>query len=274
MNIKKTIKSIFSKVGLQITRISPNGHVDRSKLSGSLQTAKAIGFAPRTIIDVGAAQGGWSLEVSSTYNDAVYLLIEPLAENVPMLQKACQKIGNADYLLAAACAKAGTVPINVHQDLNGSSLFGEREADINGTSRVVQAIILDRLAKKRSLNGPFLLKMDVQGAEMEVLRGSDNVLRLTEMLVLEVLLFDIFQGNNPQLFDIVAYLKSKGFVAWDMFGMGYRPLDQALCQVDMVFVKENGLFRRIHQYATEEQRRGNTKAPEKRSDQHGLSTKK
>lgn len=37
--------------------------------------------------------------------------------------------------------------------------------------------------------------------------------------------------------------------------MAYRPIDGALARVDMAFVRRDGLFRRIHQFATEEQRR-------------------
>ena len=61
-------------------------------------------------------------------------------------------------------------------------------------------------------------------------------------------------GKGPQLFDVVTHLKSKGFVAWDIFGLEYRMVDSALCQVDMVFVKEDGLFRKVQQYAREDQR--------------------
>jgi hypothetical protein len=101
---------------------------------------------------------------------------------------------------------------------------------------------------------PILLKADVQGAEMRVLEGALPVLDKVEMIVLEVLLFDFFQGQNPQLHDVVGWLHEQGFVTWDIFGQGYRPLDHALSQVDMVFVKNAGMFRTKHEYASEEQR--------------------
>ncbi len=49
-------------------------------------------------------------------------------------------------------------------------------------------------------------------------------------------------------------MKECGFVCYDIFGFQYRLLDNALSQVDMVFVKEKGLFRSDHSYATREQR--------------------
>ena len=53
--------------------------------------------------------------------------------------------------------------------------------------------------------------------------------------------------------DVVAYMKNLGFVVYDIFGEDYRPLDGALGQIDIAFVKENGIFRTDHAYATAEQ---------------------
>jgi hypothetical protein len=49
-------------------------------------------------------------------------------------------------------------------------------------------------------------------------------------------------------------MKSRGFVIYDISGLQYRPLDNALSQLDVAFVREDGLFRRLHYYATSEQR--------------------
>jgi hypothetical protein len=49
-------------------------------------------------------------------------------------------------------------------------------------------------------------------------------------------------------------MKQAGFAVYDIYGFNYRPLDGALCQVDMLFVKEKGRFREQHAFATAEQR--------------------
>jgi FkbM family methyltransferase len=213
-----------------------------------------MGFYPLTIVDVGAARGEWSTEVAKVYQKSRYILIDPLEEHVYDLQQVCRLIGNAEFKIAAVTERAGTVTINVHPDLDGSSLFLERESNINGEPRIVSAVALDDIVNELKLEGPFVIKADVQGAELKVLNGAGKLLPATEMIVLEVVLFDIFQGNGPQLFEIISYMKSKGFVVWDIFGLLHRPLDNALSQVDMVFVKEDGMFRKVHQYATEQQR--------------------
>ncbi|PJF20657.1 MAG: hypothetical protein CUN56_15065, partial [Phototrophicales bacterium] len=48
---------------------------------------------------------------------------------------------------------------------------------------------------------------------------------------------------------------AKGFVIYEIADILYRPLDNAAFQMDVAFVKQNGMFRKAHHYATPEQRR-------------------
>jgi hypothetical protein len=43
-------------------------------------------------------------------------------------------------------------------------------------------------------------------------------------------------------------MRERGFVAYDIFGGHTRPLDGALGQIDMAFVRESGRFRTHHAY--------------------------
>jgi len=60
--------------------------------------------------------------------------------------------------------------------------------------------------------------------------------------------------GGPELFDVVCRMKDLGFVAYDLFGLHYRPLDNALCQVDIIFVPQHSALRKSRDYATPEQR--------------------
>jgi len=150
--------------------------------------------------------------------------------------------------------KNGTTSINVHNDLVGSSIYKETEGgSIDGTERNVALVALDSVCHEQHTEGPYLIKIDVQGAEIDVLQGASTILAETEFVILEVSLFEFFKGG-PQFSDVIAFMKDKGFVCYDIYGFQYRPFDNALSQIDAVFVKENGRFRQIHVYATPEQR--------------------
>lgn len=252
--VTRLAKTLAASLGLEIHRAADEPGRRRASLWSCLTTARRLGFCPRTVIDVGAARGTWSLETSGVWPDAAYLLVDPLVENGSSLAIAATSLKHATWRAVAVGAAEGTVTINVHRDLDGSSLYEERERSIVGETRDVAMVTVDSLVADAGAVPPFLLKADVQGAELEVIRGAAATLQDADMVILEVLLFDFFQGKAPQFADVMAEMVQRGFVPWDVFGLGYRPYDGALSQADVAFVKDDGVFRGAHQYATEEQR--------------------
>jgi len=86
-----------------------------------------------------------------------------------------------------------------------------------------------------------------------VLRGAGALLQQAGYVLLEVSFFEFFAGG-PQFADVIAFMQARGFSAYDISGLQYRPLDGALSQADISFVQASGLFRQQHVYATREQR--------------------
>lgn len=253
--------AIIDKVrsAVRALRALLNGHLrmlernaSRQTLKGALEYARNLGFNPQTVIDVGADRG--TFELYETFPNASHILIEPLEENRPYLEQIVAKLKNAQFFIAAATEEAGSVTINVHPDFCGSSLYLEcEESDVNGVPRTVPSLTLDDLARQFDLQGPILVKIDVQGAELDVLRGAADILKITEFVIVEASFFGFFV-NGPLCHDIVVFMKERGFVLYDILNHMYRPLDDALSQVDLVFVREGGSFRKYQFYATKEQR--------------------
>lgn len=246
--LKNQVKKISRTFGFEITR----KNIYRATKAGFLQHISRLGFRPQTVIDVGAAFG--TFELYETYPDATHLLIEPLEEFGDALKAITQKY-KAQYVLAVAGAKSGSTVINVHPDLVGSSSLKETEGiRADGIPREVLVVTIDDICHEKNLKRPYLLKVDVQGAELDVLEGAKKVLKNSELVILEVSLFK-FMVNGPQFYDVVSYMKDRSYVVYDIIDHLYRPLDGALGCVDLAFVKENGQFRKEHFYATREQRK-------------------
>lgn len=244
------INAVFDYLGFEVRR--KDYTTSRHTLRGTCEQAKKLDFNPQVVIDVGAARG--TFELYETFPDAKHLLIEPLGENKPFLEKIVLSLKDARYVIAAATKKSGLITLNVHPDYDGSSIYREDEdSNVNGVPRSVRAVMLDDLCREHGLQGPCLIKIDVQGAELDVLEGATETMKSAEYIILEATLFKFFNGG-PQLFDVMNFMKQRGFVVYDILDYGYRPLDGAMSQVDLVFVKENGIFRKYHFYATKEQR--------------------
>jgi FkbM family methyltransferase len=251
---KAAAKRLFNAFGLEIrkkplpTRPEP---IPRASMGGALRQLSTLGFHPRTVIDVGVATK--TEELYQAFNDADILLVEPLVEFEPFLRDICRAY-KAQYVLGAAGENPGSAIINVHPDKFGSSFLKEFEGPgVDGVPREIPVVTIDQLYASRKLAGPYLMKVDVQGAELQVLAGATHTLQQTEVVILEVTLFGTMIGGL-QLADTVARMRQYGFAVYDVFGFNYRPLDNALCQVDMVFMQERGPFRQSHAYATPEQR--------------------
>jgi FkbM family methyltransferase len=219
-----------------------------------LERARRLGVRPRTVLDVGAAWGQWSEECHRIFRDARYILVEPLEELVPTLDAVRARLGAATVVTAAVAASDGEQVINVHRDLVGTSLFGEAEgAAVDGTPRTVPTVSLDALVERCDADGPYLLKLDVQGGELDALEGAASVLAQTHLAILEVTFFEFFRGG-PLAHDVIARMRDHGFTIYDISELTYRPLDGALAQADFTFVPADGPLRIDHRFATAEQR--------------------
>jgi FkbM family methyltransferase len=251
------VKRALHMLGLDIRRkraTAAEAGPPRASLGGALRQLRTLGCKPQTVIDVGV--GKQTAELYDGFPEAGVLLIEPVAEFEPYLKEICERY-KAQYVLCAAGEARGVATLNVHtEQLDCSSLFKEAEgAPVDGIPREVPMVTIDEVCSERDLKGPYVIKIDVQGAELKVLEGAARVLEETEVVILEVTLFGTMI-NGPQLADVVTYMKDRGFVVYDVWGCNYRPYDGALAQVDMAFVRGTGPFRKSHVFATPEQRKG------------------
>lgn len=222
----------------------------RRTLPAVLAHYRELGFVPNVVFDVGVGPG--TPELYEAFPDARLVLVEPLEEwrrHFEWVER--QRV--TDTISAAAGSRPGEVEIFVHRAPWCSSIFGAlRGEDGDGTRRSVPVVRLDDIAHERELVGPFVVKVDVEGAELEVLSGALEVLHTTELVLMEVSLFE-FVPRAPQFHDVVSWMHEHGFVVADLFDAHNRLLDGALARMDLAFVQEHGRFRRSHSYGTSEQ---------------------
>lgn len=262
------MKGIFKKIiglfGLEIIRrkkiaLTNNNNssitiqAHRNTMCDALTFLQLQGFYPDTIIDVGAGNG--TLPLLTIFSKARHLLFEPLIEFEAELQNLKTKY-NLDFYICAIGQSTSNVSINLHKDLFSSSLLDEEDGLIaNGNPREVEMITLESVDKLYNIpkDNRLLIKLDVQGAELQVLKSGEEILDKAEVIIIECSFFK-FLKNAPEITDIILYMKSKGFVIFEMFDFHNRPFDNALAQADVIFVKENGPLRKSHNWATPLQR--------------------
>jgi FkbM family methyltransferase len=210
-------------------------------------------YYPEVILDVGVANG--TPELYNSFPESKFILFEALEDFLPDIKNHKKNYKDINIELCALGSEEKQIEINVHPDLVGSSLYLENEdSNVNGQKRTIPLKTLNSFQKKYQLeNKSILLKIDVQGAEVDVLNGATKIFPYIDVVILEVSLFNFFD-NNLQFVDIINYMDKQDFVVYDIFNFTNRPLDSALAQVDIAFVKKNSFFKEKHIFATNEQR--------------------
>ena len=242
--LKAAIQTGLAARGIEMHRTTAGL---RRTLPAVLAHYRRLGLAPLTVIDVGVGPG--TPELYQAFPDAKLVLVEPLEEWRGALEH-LRRSRAAEVVLAAAGAQNGEVEVAVHRVPTLSSMLGARPGDAAKPGRrTVPMLRLDDLRQERDLVGPFVVKVDVEGAELEVLAGAVDALRDSELVLLEVSLFELVAGA-PQFHEVVFWMHDHGFVVADIYNGHNRPLDGALAQLDVAFVQERGRFHAEHAYAT------------------------
>jgi FkbM family methyltransferase len=208
---------------------------------------KDRGFMPTAILDIGAYDGHFSRGVRQIFEDAYILMIDALAEKGRVLADVCREVGNADYLIAllgdreTEATSFFVVNTEMRPDLvkTGSSKFKEN-ANFPMEERALPQRTLGSIVADRGL--PFqLLKLDVQGAELDVLRGLGYQLSKVEVILMEISLVDYNKGA-PLIDVVLIELSGMGFVLYDIVEE-HRHLGGRLLQIDGLFVRPTSRFR-------------------------------
>lgn len=203
---------------------------------------KSLGFDPKVCIDVGAATG--TLSIYEAFPKSTHYAFEPL----PDFQEALNKNLSAYAHVVKSCALSDEVGVRTllkHADLFGSSLMHLREESDERLVEV-ETSTLDAEMAEVDLSGHVLLKTDCQGSDLMVLKGGLKTLESCDAVIVEASMFRFWGAHQPDFYEIVEFMKAKGFVLYDLLDGLYRPLDAALGQVDLAFVKDLGEFRRRH----------------------------
>jgi FkbM family methyltransferase len=190
----------------------------------------ALGYAPASIIDVGAHDGNWTRLARRIFPDTSILMIEPLSSKAESLNALANSSERTRFVDALLGAEAGHT-VTFYEAGTGSSVHRE-QSNVEFKETSLQTSRLDDVAAQ--LDGPIFLKLDVQGAELEVLAGGSKTLDRSDLVQLEVALLPYNEGAATFL-QVIEYLDQRGFVPFDIAGM-IRPTGAELVQVDMLFV--------------------------------------
>lgn len=185
------------------------------------------------VLDVGARDGlqwPWS-DVSPTLLTPV--LVEPDPKEAALLQKKLDRSSSGQVLPVALWHEEGQISVSLNRSPGTSSVFKPNkpllqqfpEADRFDTTRsvTVEARTIESLSANGEIPRIDFAKLDIQGAELAVLKGgqryfSENLIGLEA----EVEFAELYSGQ-PLFCDIDAFVqKELGLELWDIRGTYWR----------------------------------------------------
>ena len=191
------------------------------------------GLEPDGIIDVGAYEGGWTKAARAVWESTPVLMIEPQAAKREGLERICRELADVHFEQVLLAADQGCEE-KFYEMETGSSIYPERSNVPRRTTNLTTTT-LDRIAAHMPGEALFL-KIDVQGAEIEVLKGGQETLNRTVAIQLEVP-FVRYNEGTPNFSEIISFMGNAGFSAIEISNSTI--MRDVMVQSDLIFVKND-----------------------------------
>jgi FkbM family methyltransferase len=224
-----------------LKKVLPSSYINELKrryhvpdMEWSLKNLYANGFRPRGIVDIGAYEGEWTRMTKLIFKESKFLMLEAQESKTKILNS--MKSADIDVEIALL-GPSSNQNVKFYINETVSSALPETEKSKQDFVEL-KMFSLDDVLEKKNFENPDFLKLDVQGFELEVLKGATKALTQAEVVLMEVSLIEINKGA-PLLSDIIAFMSQHAYVCYDICSLVRRPLDNALWQTDLIFVKQN-----------------------------------
>lgn len=207
----------------------------------------AEGLSFETVLDVGANVGKFARAALGVWPEASVIAFEALPAAARQLGSARQLAGRVEVHAVALGSHDGTITFHPHEySLSSSALSVPADLQARyawareGPPIEVPLQRLDSLLAGRRLPTPLLVKLDVQGFELEVLGGGLDTLRQASALVIEQAFDTVYEGQ-PLFGESHRFLESAG---WSMVRiLDWRREAGRVAEIDCLYAPSASMHR-------------------------------
>lgn len=197
------------------------------------------------IFDVGANIGLTVAEYKRFFPKATIYGFEPSEDSFTQLLENCKKLESIYLYKLAISDQTGEHEFYINEFCMSNSLLkvssqSDKYVDSNLTrnlgSTKVKTITLDEFCQQQSITRINILKMDIQGGELNALKGSVNLLKeqSIDLIYTEVLFAELYK-NQGYFFEVYSFLIQYGYILYKIYGLSYGN-NGVLAWGDVIFI--------------------------------------
>lgn len=179
----------------------------------------------RHVVDIGANCGQFAVISRRCFPNARIDSFEPLAEPAARFERVFADDANTHLHRCAIGSEKATMSIHVSERDDSSSLLpiGQNQIDLfphTGEREVRETPVLPlhEMINAEEICSPALLKIDVQGFELEVLKGCHSMLNHFSYIYIECSFIELYKGQ-ALVHEVIDFLHKRGFFLSDVYHM-------------------------------------------------------
>ncbi|MDI9311580.1 MAG: FkbM family methyltransferase [Limnohabitans sp.] len=235
--LKAIIQRIFLTLGFKVVKAKDADEIDKFATWLS-----SFNFA--TVIDIGANEGQFAHKIRKLLPQVYIHSFEPIPQVFDSLQLLSQQDSRFSAYNTALGNSSGSIEIILNESTAASSIlkmtedaqahFSFLKEDNNIEISIAR---LDDFKFDTEIQKPYLVKIDVQGFELEVLKGGVDFIRDAELVIIEVSFKYLYK--EQVLFDeIYNNITALGFRYTGSIEQLISPNLHEIIQADAIFVKQ------------------------------------
>ncbi len=203
---------------------------------GPYEKLRAKGYSPKIAIDGGYALGSWTGQIKSAFPEIKVMGIDVHSQHFnefgAEIKEGCLLWSEDGKVLpfyrnknqSGWCTGDSAFKENSHHYLNPNSLQVDH----------LTSVTLNTLCKKHGFEKVDILKLDVQGAELECLKGFDEYIDTVDFIQLECSVME-YNIGAPQVYEVLTFMDRAGFDIYDVLELHYASQVNDMIQIDFLF---------------------------------------
>jgi len=199
-----------------------------------------LGIKLNVVFDVGAHRGETVAEIAKRFPAARIFAFEPVPANFRVLERNCSSLSNVTCFCLALGDREGAQNIFILDDTQTHTL---KRPVSNGTAppntAAIEVATLDHFLENHGSPRIDLLKIDVEGYELNVLEGARKTLgENPPRLILAEASLDPSDKIHTSFLDIVACLSQYGYHVLSIYDQVVWPNPKRLAYFNALFALE------------------------------------